>query len=43
MSASGDDANSRSAVKTENIIELEYFDRGIGEKGTKENRNDTIN
>jgi hypothetical protein len=30
-------------VKTENIIELEYFDRGTGEKGPEENRNDTIN
>jgi hypothetical protein len=32
-----------SAVKTENIIELEYFDQGIGEKGSEEYRNGTIN
>ena len=32
-----------SALKTENIIKLENFDLGIGEKGSEETRNDTIN
>jgi hypothetical protein len=30
-------------VKKENLVESEQFDRGIGEKGPEENKNDTIN
>ena len=38
-----DEANPRFSGEDKKHIELEYFDRGIGEKGSEENRNDTIN